>query len=189
MLSLSVVKPRAMNIRFLEISFLTICLIGCATAQSGHFDKVLWPESNLGKCYASIDALLVANFWPGYADDENIVQKVLAGNMGNKIYQWVYDSTPQLNVASRLVVVDQSGQACIILYSPSSSSIELKLNSNGALPDNAISINTPSAGFPATKINFKLGRDGIYTPLTCQLIHPGQRVEQIRCGDAFRTDK
>lgn len=170
--------------KFLKIiyAFLisTLPLFGCAAQP----DVDAWSTSNLGKCYTTLDDLMSNNFWEGYEDDENIKKYKLNVTSKSINYIWINDTTPKINITNNLISIDKSGKACIILHAPLSSSISLTLDSNGQLPSQATSVNTPPPGFPATKITYQRDDDGIYHPKSCSRII-GSKEKPIECKDAF----
>ncbi len=173
-----------MSLKSLKISFF-ILSFSFACACSAQQNIGVWASSNLGKCYPSMDKFMSENFWSDYLEDENIKINPEKESFGTNRYVWAIDATPQINVTSTLLSIKKSGEACIILYVPSSSFISFMLEGKEGLPRNVISKDTPPPGIEATRIMYQLEEDGVYRPKQCQ--HVGGRSIDIKCEDAFRS--
>lgn len=170
---------------------LIIALVGLhSSAQCGADPslKGVWRGSPTGKCFDTLDEYLGASYGEYYKGDENIrVLKVEGGKRkGGVSFLWVIDMTPGVNITRVLFEEFSSGRVCAVLYSPLSSSIDFRLAADGTLPKYVVAKNTPSPGFSATRVTFKLDPSArSYFPYRCQSISAKGVIKNINCDSAF----
>ena len=178
-----------MNHRFHRSLFPLILLLSpsaCATRDVVVADA--WSNSPTGKCFKSLSAYMSATFSHDYEDDENISISEASSPVKNRHYYWVRDNTPQINSTASLFAVDEHGRACGVLYVPLSSSIAFEIGPGGSLPATAMSLDTPPAGFPATRVTYKLRINGTYATKKCEHISSDGDAKPFNCKRAFLED-
>jgi len=163
-----------MNLKFLSGFVLAVLACSFAYAQDKVPSAGVWESAPTGKCFDSLDQYMTQAFWSGYKEDENItITQVLPEGPRMKYY-WIADKTPNINWTSTLFSVDAKGRACAILFAPLSGGAKFELGSDGQLPPQATSEDSPSPGYPATRITYSLSKPkGVYVPTQCEHVLNG----------------
>lgn len=165
------------------LSLLILASTSCAQITGAHEGRFDWPGSQTGECYPSTDAYIRAQYpWTADKPDDNILVRDASPN--SQGYVWVIDNTTSINTPA-VLIKNKEGNACIILSVINASSIDFHFGSNGSLPLNVVTEDTPPPGFPATHVTYTLDPLVLhYYPSKCEKILRNQSTV-VDCASAF----
>ncbi|WP_169338636.1 hypothetical protein [Chitiniphilus shinanonensis] len=122
------------------------------------------------------------------SQDENIKIFPAPGTIEGR-YMIAVDDTPSIN-QTHYLLDNSSGQVCVVLFAPFSSSFELNLKKDGSLPEKIKTSSTAPAGHSSFEVIFNLDRKkNIYRPYKCRSVKYNGKKEEIKvinCENSFQ---